>query len=76
MGNTDSKIDFRVAVVQLTSRSQVNRIDKYEFRMNSFGISSSKSNQTINHFGINFGRIKSRVFKIYLLLFQLLKFEL
>jgi hypothetical protein len=23
MGNTDSKVDFRVAVVQLTSRSQV-----------------------------------------------------
>jgi hypothetical protein len=35
MGNTDSKVDFRVAVVQLTSRSQV------EFRMNSFYIHNS-----------------------------------
>lgn len=26
MGNTDSKIDFRVAVVQLTSRSQVEEL--------------------------------------------------
>lgn len=28
MGNTDSKVDFRVAVVQLTSRSQVNWLEK------------------------------------------------
>jgi len=32
MGNTDSKIDFRVAVVQLTSRSQV----KYHNRKYAF----------------------------------------
>jgi hypothetical protein len=28
MGNTDSKVDFRVAVVQLTSRSQVKYFTK------------------------------------------------
>jgi hypothetical protein len=35
MGNTDSKVDFRVAVVQLTSRSQV----RFEFNKFSINIS-------------------------------------
>jgi hypothetical protein len=34
MGNTDSKVDFRVAVVQLTSRSQVKSKDKTKFNLN------------------------------------------
>jgi hypothetical protein len=35
MGNTDSKVDFRVAVVQLTSHSQV------ELQANQFSINIS-----------------------------------
>jgi hypothetical protein len=33
MGNTDSKVDFRVAVVQLTSHSQV-ELQPNQFQLN------------------------------------------
>lgn len=72
MGNTDSKVDFRGAVVQLTSRSQVPSI-VFSLLLISFLV-DSKSNQMMNHSGINYGRIKSPVSRTSLLLFPLQKF--
>lgn len=72
MGNTDSKVDFRGAVVQLTSRSQVPSI-VFSLLLISFLV-DSKSNQMMNHSGINYGRIKSPVSRTSLLSFPLQKF--
>ena len=72
MGNTDSKVDFRGAVVQLTSRIQVIRL--FSLHEHDRLLLHSKSNRMMNRSGINSGRIKSPVFRISLLLFLLLKF--
>ena len=72
MGNTDSKVDFRGAVVQLTSRSQV--IPLISSLLFIFLLVDSKSNQMMNRFGINFGRIKSPVSRISSHSFPLQKF--
>ena len=62
MGNTDSKVDFRVAVVQLTSRSQVGVffVDDRQLTLSP----PSKSSRMTNLSGINSGRIKSPACKI------------
>lgn len=62
MGNTDSKVDFRVAVVQLTSHSQV-RTSLHRYPCTLTFCLSSKSSRMTNPSGINSGLIRSPVSK-------------
>ena len=64
MGNTDTKIQYRKAVIQLTAMNQVNWRIIFVFPIFYWSIFSPLI-QKILHFGRNFGQIKYLQFKIF-----------